>query len=173
MSTEDDPLKEEDWRPIDAIAELSCASPLLPPLIRRPTFLHAAQHYVVCADGTKPSDLARGQQPRCPGSVDGVWNFHKGHVPPDILACAAPLLVVPPDDLFNVQRELVERRHAFMVCTLYYLVNQMAAAFKRKNCAAPNLRRCVRLTLGGRGDERFPRGHRYVCATTADYAGDI
>ena len=58
-------LKDEDWRPIDAIAELSCASPLLPPLIRRPTFLHAAQHYVVCADGTKPSDPGGGGD-RCP-----------------------------------------------------------------------------------------------------------
>ena len=129
---------------------------------------------MVCADGTKPSDPGGGRH-RCSGSVDGVWNFHKGHVPPDILACEAPLLVEPPDDLFNVQRELFERRHAFMVCTLYYLVNQMAAAFKRKNCAAPNLRRCVRLIPARRGDKRFPgKLARYVCAnTTADDDGAI
>ena len=60
--------------------------------------------------------------------------LHKGHVPAHILDCKAPMLALPPDNLFNVQTDVKGKRQAFALCMMYKLVNDMAADYKRRFC---------------------------------------
>ena len=53
-----------------------------------------------------------------------------------------------------------------MICALTRKINEAATDYKRKYCAADaiNLRECIRLTRGGKGDARFPnRFAKNVC----------
>ena len=133
----------EAWDYVDALPSMSCRSPSFPTGSLRPTLVHACQHYVACADGSAPApDNSCGPDvPR--------WNFHKGHVPPDLFSkCDEPLLVEPPDDLFNVQTSRRGRHNAFMVCQLTTLVNRALRAYRRKNCAPGwNGAECLRLDV--------------------------
>eukprot|EP00756_Hemistasia_phaeocysticola_P016876 Hpha_TRINITY_DN15502_c0_g4::TRINITY_DN15502_c0_g4_i7::g.104998::m.104998/K20781/SGT1; peptidyl serine alpha-galactosyltransferase len=78
-----------------------------------------------------------------------LWNFHKGHVPPDFLSCDEPLLVSPPDDLFIRQNSAHGKREAFSVCLGIAIVNAASRAHKRKNCdqARVNFKECTRLAV--------------------------
>jgi hypothetical protein len=66
-----------------------------------------------------------------------VWlglddRYHKGHVPEHILECELPLLKPPPDDFIATQTTDTDKRLAWNLCNLYYSVNEMALAFRRK-----------------------------------------
>eukprot|EP01062_Namystynia_karyoxenos_P046241 TRINITY_DN3457_c0_g2_i1.p1 TRINITY_DN3457_c0_g2~~TRINITY_DN3457_c0_g2_i1.p1 ORF type:complete len:505 (+),score=145.92 TRINITY_DN3457_c0_g2_i1:107-1621(+) len=107
----------EGWDWVDAWpSKMSCDNPSVPEGYRVPTFLHGCQNY-------KALD-ARG----------GEWMWHKGHIPPNILDCDTPLLKRPPDNLFNVQTEVVRRRGAFLVCYLHARLNGAALAVKHRHC---------------------------------------
>jgi hypothetical protein len=61
--------------------------------------IHAAGHFKACSKGDKVIGYQDNWQSKCatPGSV--LWNFHKGHVPADILRCETPFLKPPPDNI--------------------------------------------------------------------------
>ena len=145
----------EGWKYIDALPTLSCHAPAFPAGAHRPTFIHAAQHYHACTKGDRPT----GGGCSTPGSE--MWNFHKGHVPSRILECEQPLLVQPPDNLFNVQVGVHNRRNAYMICVLLKMVNDAACDFRKKYCPNGfNSNQCVRIDI--RGDGEFPLARR-IC----------
>ena len=132
---------------MDSLNSMSCQNPAFPQGATRPTFIHAAQHYHACSGGDTPT----ANPDSCPKAAEGseLWNFHKGHVPSTILECNQPLLVLPPDNLFNVQKTTHDRRNAFMICFLHRMVNDAALDYKRKYCtgsAGYNKEKCVRQT---------------------------
>merc|ERR1711920_53126 len=95
-----------------------------------PTFLHASSHYKACSEG----DYTEYNMQNCQRSGSDLWTFHKGHVPVDILECDHPLLMLPPDDLFNVQkREYNTRaaRNAFAICNSIHMINRAALEYKQ------------------------------------------
>ena len=152
----------EAWDYVDALPSMSCHSPSFPTGSLRPTLVHACQHYVACADG---SSLAPNNG--CGADV-ALWNFHKGHVPADLFTeCDEPLLVEPPDDLFNVQTTRSGRHNAFMICQLTSLVNRGLRAYRRKNCAPGwNEAECIRLDIDQ--TTRSTRRHGGRCALRSE-----
>jgi hypothetical protein len=134
---------EEGWPWIDKMKKMSCEKPIIPEGFQRPSFLHAASHFKACTEGdTHPYEAVK-----CNGDSD-MWNFHKGHVPSQILECDQPLLQSPPDELFDAQTSQKGRRSAFMVCALTYTVNRAALEYKRKFCPGNyNQKKCVRMVV--------------------------
>ena len=117
----------------------------LSPLNSRPGFVHAAGHYKACTNG----DKIEYNTENCPTAGGELWNWHKGHVPSQILGCEHPLIMPPPDNLYNVQIAKGDQRGqrtAFMICSLTYLVNRAALDYKKKYCPAGyNTKKCTRL----------------------------
>ena len=67
----------------------------------------------------------------------------------------------PPDNLFNVQVGVHNRRNAFMICFLLKMVNDAACDFRKKYCPNGfNSNQCVRIDI--RGDGEFPLARR-IC----------
>jgi len=129
-STEDgNPARTEGWSLIDGWDEMSCREPKTPPGKRVPTVLHYCSGY-------EAKDI-RGN----------LWLWHKGHVPHDILSCSTGLLKPPPDDLYNTQDDLEGRRNAWMLCQLFYHVNNAVSAYKVNHCQTGdvNLRKTIRI----------------------------
>ena len=62
--------------------------------------------------------------------------FHKGHVPPNIFTCHLPLLKRPPEDFIQKQIVHLNRRAAFMVCSITDAINRALTFWKRKACDA-------------------------------------
>mmetsp|Transcript_33147 Transcript_33147/g.53241 ORF Transcript_33147/g.53241 Transcript_33147/m.53241 type:complete len:553 (-) Transcript_33147:135-1793(-) len=123
----------EAWSWIDYIQKMSCVNPresfpsrMYPPFSRLdtspklPPLVHAAQHFKAHHPKTKE-----------------LWNFHKGHIPGQILDCDQPLVVPPPDDLFTLQTQKREKRSAFMVCWMTYLINESVIDYKKRFCRKP------------------------------------
>eukprot|EP00466_Bigelowiella_natans_P018878 jgi/Bigna1/79624/fgenesh1_pg.64_\ len=105
------------------------SSPLIPALI------HAAQHYKAVYPKTGET-----------------WNFHKGHIPGQILDCEQPLVVSPPDDLFNVQTNNRDKRSAFMVwwvCWMTYTINRAVLEYRKQFCTKKHLPEEKREPKGG------------------------
>ncbi len=127
----DESSETEAWPWIERISNMSCRKPLLPPTTRIPPLVHSAQHY------------------KANSETGELWNFHKGHIPGQILECGQPLIVAPPDNLFNTQTEKIKKREAFMVCQMTYLINEAVLAYKKKYCKPPeiNYKQCVRLVV--------------------------
>eukprot|EP01065_Artemidia_motanka_P010763 TRINITY_DN15762_c0_g1_i1.p1 TRINITY_DN15762_c0_g1~~TRINITY_DN15762_c0_g1_i1.p1 ORF type:complete len:507 (+),score=167.50 TRINITY_DN15762_c0_g1_i1:62-1522(+) len=161
----------EGWQWVDELKTMSCRDPgpFLATARRLPTVLHAASHAKV---GYPPIPADRHGYDIEEHPLGGdLWNFHKGHVPAEFLDCDQPLLVRPPDDLFNVQTETLGRREAFFVCLYTFVVNGAAHAYKSRNC--PNghaAQECVRLVVTheqaaaglSEGQPRYPLARR-VC----------
>eukprot|EP00935_MAST-01C_sp_MAST-1C-sp1_P001562 g1562.t1 len=143
----------EGWDFVDPhYSVLSCDNPTLPAGAHRPTFIHAAGHFKACSKGDSVQHYPDNYRSKCePGSV--LWNFHKGHVPADILRCDAPLLVTPPDSIIKAQKKQADQRNAFMMCNNFFMVNRMLVNYKKRNCGADaNLKKCVRLIVDRKGN---------------------
>jgi len=135
----------EAWRWVDSLAGMSCHDPEKALEGRkRPGFIHAASYYKACTGGDQIGKHREG----CAHGSD-LWNFHKSHVPSNILDCDEPLLTPPPDDFFNVQaaaRNSRGKRSAFMICHLTFMINRAALDYKNKFCRPGfNSNKCVRL----------------------------
>jgi hypothetical protein len=139
----------EGWPLIDKIQSMSCHNPLLPAGTPRPGFVHAAGHYKACTKGD-PIKYEANECPEHEGSV--LWNFHKGHVPSTILNCDEPLIMTPPDDLYNVQYTPRGKRSAFLMCNLIFMINRAATDYKKKFCKSGyQLKKCTRIITGNPG----------------------
>jgi len=104
-----------------------------------PMFVHACQWASACANGL--------DWPACNASPRAAqWHFHKGHVPNAHMSCGSPLLLPPPENLFDTQATARGRRHAYIVCTMTSTFNDAA----RASCArtATKKRHCIRITRG-------------------------
>mmetsp|Transcript_33810 Transcript_33810/g.54860 ORF Transcript_33810/g.54860 Transcript_33810/m.54860 type:complete len:556 (-) Transcript_33810:243-1910(-) len=125
----------EAWPWVEKIDSMSCQDPTInypassfppfnsaqnSPLI--PALIHAAQHYKAVYPKTGET-----------------WNFHKGHIPGQILDCEQPLVVSPPDDLFNVQTNNRDKRSAFMVCWMTYTINRAVLEYRKQFCTKKHL----------------------------------
>ena len=70
----------------------------------------------------------------------GGWNWHKGHIPTDILYnCDIPLLVELDDyglnmTLFNKRDSTDDNRHVWILYHLYKYVNKAIGNYKLKYC---------------------------------------
>lgn len=65
------------------------------------------------------------------------WMFHKGHVPGTILDCDTPLIVEPPENLFDLNRNSGERKEyqkAWVVCNTISRLNEVLVLYKEKFC---------------------------------------
>merc|ERR1719272_358296 len=124
-----DSKHEEAWEMIEDISSMSCHNPEQSLAGKQlPTFLHAASHFKACSKGD-PSYKPQYNLNSCLDPESDVWNFHKGHVPVEILECDHPLLMQPPEDFFNVQEREKEknqlgRRGAFMICNFIHMINR-------------------------------------------------
>ena len=87
MVSSPDDAASEAWKFVDALPSMSCRAPTYPPGALLQTVVHACQHYKACSDGRPLA--ADGS---CGGA--SLFNFHKGHVPGDIMSCDAPGLMV-------------------------------------------------------------------------------
>mmetsp|Transcript_27535 Transcript_27535/g.48663 ORF Transcript_27535/g.48663 Transcript_27535/m.48663 type:complete len:537 (-) Transcript_27535:23-1633(-) len=121
----------EAWPWVEEVSHMSCTDPSstfpssdFPPFVstgsspKVPSLLHAAQHYKATHPKTKE-----------------LWNFHKGHIPGQILDCDQPLVVPPPDDLFNLQTDNRDKRAAYMVCWMTFVVNRAVVDYRKKYCS--------------------------------------
>jgi hypothetical protein len=64
------------------------------------------------------------------------------------MQCKQRLLVPPPDNFFNIQRDKLGKRRAFMICLLTKLVNEAVLAFKTEHCPVGfNTKKCIRPTM--------------------------
>ena len=138
----------EGWPLIDGLKEMSCHNPgkHLTHGVLRPGFLHAAGHYKACTKGD-PLKYEANECTTHEGSV--LWNLHKGHVPATILNCDEPLIMVPPDDLYNAQYTARGKRSAFLMCNLIFMINRAATEYKQKFCKPGfQLKKCTRIITG-------------------------
>jgi hypothetical protein len=143
----------EGWPWVDALEEMSCTAPAFEKYWKTvdsgaaplPDVIHSCTHFKACADG---SNTTR-EMTECSGGGD-LWNFHKGHVPGEILECDHPLLMAPPEDLINVQIKAKNsrgKRGAFMICAQTFMVNRAALDYKKKYCKAGHFNdgKCTRI----------------------------
>jgi hypothetical protein len=134
----------EAWGWVDDFKHVSCHEMILPAGQPRPNVLHAVSHYRACTKGEGVDvDTDAG---KCLGEGSEMWEWHKGHVPTQIMQCDQRLLQPPPDDFIDVQRDKYGKRRAFMICALTSAVNDGVLAYKQANCPAGyNTKRCIRI----------------------------
>ena len=73
-----------------------------------------------------------------------------GHVPSTVLHCDEPLIMPPPDDLFDVQYTPRGKRSAFLMCNLIFMINRAVTDYKGKFCKPGyQLKKCTRIITGG------------------------
>jgi hypothetical protein len=74
--------------------------------------------------------------------------------------CDQPLLIPPPDNLFNVQMDKRGKRRASMVCIMTKIVNDaVITGYKKANCKSGyNLRKYIRPAMHGSGKATNPDG---------------
>jgi hypothetical protein len=137
----------EAWRWVDAFKDVSCHDMVLPNGEPRPNVLHAVSHYRACTKGdplTKDDDGGK-----CTVEGSEMWEWHKGHVPTQIMQCNQRLLQQPPENFINIQMGKYEKRRAFMICAFTKAVNDGVLAWKEAQCPAGyNQKKCVRIANG-------------------------
>jgi hypothetical protein len=159
MVSNEDSDDDEAWKWVDEYEEMSCENPDMSKFKKVPTMLHAAAHYQACTKGDPASNIRGNAQCKVEGSE--LWNWHKGHVPTQIMQCDQPLLITPPDNLFNVQSDKRGKRRAFMVCIMTQIVNNAITSYKTAHCEPGfNTRKCIRPAMHGgvpdQNPDRFP-----------------
>lgn len=149
------PEAGEPWDWVADLNDMSCHTPGFPNGHLQPGFLHASTHYKACTKG----DKTHYDMSQCGLPDSELWNFHKGHVPSEILGCHHPLLMPPPDDLFNVQVRSHSARGklgAFMVCNMVFMINRAASEYKQQFCKPGfNAKKCTRLVVQQSGGKPF------------------
>ena len=115
-----------------------------------PMFVHASQWASACANGL--------DWPACNASPRAAqWHFHKGHVPNAHMSCGSPLLLPPPENLFDTQATARGRRHAYIVCTMTSTFNDAArASCARTATASSPSSGCRRPTTSPSSASKFP-----------------
>jgi hypothetical protein len=106
----------EAWPYVNKYKSMPCTNPnkySYSPDALIPTFLHVAQRY----DSDKTDFM-----------------FHKGHVPPNILNCDLPILIMPPDNLIENAPDLEQKHKTYMLCNAYNLINEAVLAWKKRFC---------------------------------------
>lgn len=99
----------EGWSKVEQIISAPCGQMPkdLLPLGSAPLYLHACQMYNACEDGEDECEPQRR------------WRFNKRLVPVELMECGSPLILAPPEDLFNVQKSAkgaIKRAHT-RTCT--------------------------------------------------------
>ena len=157
MISNEDADSDEAWKWVDKYPNMSCTNPDITQFANRPIMLHAAAHYQACTGG-EPAQNIRGNA-HCTEKGSELWNWHKGHVPTQIMYCNQRLLIPPPDNFFNVQRDMRGRRRAFMICIMTKVTNDAVIAYKTKHCKPGfNTKKCIRPAMSRGRPEQNPDG---------------
>mmetsp|Transcript_12729 Transcript_12729/g.20582 ORF Transcript_12729/g.20582 Transcript_12729/m.20582 type:complete len:520 (+) Transcript_12729:23-1582(+) len=103
---------------IDAWKSMSCLNPKVPndPGAKLPIFIHMASNF------------------KAPDSALGPWMFHKGHVPGNFFECDSPLIIEPPDNLWEVTSDWKAKQNAWILCHIIPLLNRVSMLYKKKFC---------------------------------------
>jgi hypothetical protein len=140
----------EAWEWVDKYTNISCHNPEIPLDIPAPSLIHAASQYIACSKGEDfdTGKLGYVNMAKCTADGSEIWNFHKGHIYPNILACNEYLITPPPDNFFNIQQTKKAKRNAWIICAATYLVNDAALAHRSQFCEnGYNSKKCMRLKL--------------------------
>lgn len=109
---------------VEEFEQMSCSNPskdYSPSTAHWPVFIHLASNF-------KAFD-----------ETEDEWMFHKGHVPGNILDCDMPLIVAPPENLFDLNREdesIKVHQKAWVVCNTISRLNSILLKYKEKFCPA-------------------------------------
>eukprot|EP00924_Labyrinthula_sp_SR-Ha-C_P004415 maker-scaffold_89-snap-gene-0.10-mRNA-1 protein AED:0.19 eAED:0.19 QI:34/1/1/1/1/1/2/177/589 len=126
---------------LDEFQEMSCSAPEGTENMVWPNFIHYASNFKAFI----PPEKLTPEELKLTSEKDGwiEYMFHKGHVPGEILDCGTPLIIEPPDELFNwVKKENYEGfkgsetnyQKAWVVCNVLSRLNNMLKEYKSMFC---------------------------------------
>jgi hypothetical protein len=149
----------EAWKWVDAYGHISCVDFELPDGRQNPAMLHAAGHYRACTGGEKIT--SNDDEAKCTLEGSEMWEWHKGHVPTQIMDCGQRLLLPPPDDFIDIQKTQYAKRRAFMICAFTKVINDGMLAYKQASCPPGfSTKKCIRILRNPTTDIRVnPDGY--------------